>query len=82
MFHIVNTTMPKGCTHSRNPSTKKCRSKKEHDSKMAAYKRRVAAAAKRKITSSLRAHAMALRKKRKSKAASAYTRTSLKTTRL
>lgn len=72
--------MPKrGCTHSRDPKTKKCRSQVQHDRKMSAVKHKFA---KAKLQKSLLAHAMQLRKRRKSKAAAPYSKPTLKTTRV
>lgn len=81
-MYSKRNAMPKGCTHSRDSKTGKCRSKKEHERRMLAFRRRVSAAAEKKIKASLKAHAMGLRKKRKSAAIRKYSRLSLKTTRV
>ena len=40
----------KGCTHSRNPRSKKCRSKVEHNRHMASFQKRVKQRALQKIS--------------------------------
>lgn len=45
----------KGCTYSRDPKTRKCRSKSQHDSKVKQLQRKVQKRAKSKIRSAVRA---------------------------
>lgn len=61
-----------GCTHSRNYRTKRCRSSKEHERHMKAYKARVSSSAKGRIKSSLTKYALAKRKQRRANHHSSY----------
>lgn len=77
----------KGCTHSRDPKTKKCRSKKQHDSRMRRLAKRTASKRAARLSKALEAYVQKRRSRRSAmkkarQSAKAYSAGKLVTTRL